>query len=73
VRRGGLGKCRSLLDYDTFEAHGWMADGIHDFTVINSQKNPSEHLIISWIASTLTEISEEMICFQVYLKRDFLH
>ena len=39
-----------------------MLDGIHDFTVINSQKNPSEQLIIvSWIAGALSTISEEMI------------
>ena len=48
-----------------------MADSIHDFTVINSQKNQWEQLIISWIANTLSDISEEMICFQVYLKHDF--
>ena len=27
-----------------------MVDGIHDFTVADSQKNPSEELIVSWIA-----------------------
>ena len=38
-----------------------MADTIHDFTVADCQKNPSEELIISWIASALSDISEEMI------------
>ena len=27
----------------------WMADGIHDFTVADRQKNPLEELIILWI------------------------
>ena len=39
----------------------WMADGIHDFTVADCQKNPSEELIISWITSASIDISEEMI------------
>ena len=38
-----------------------MADGIHDFTVADCQKNPSEELIVSWIAGTWSDISEEMI------------
>ena len=38
-----------------------MADGIHDFTMAGRQKNPSEELIVSWIASALSDISEEMI------------
>ena len=38
-----------------------MADGIHDFTVAGCQKNPSEELIISWIAGAWSDISEEMI------------
>ena len=38
-----------------------MADGIHDFTVAGCQKNPSEELIVSWIAGASSNISEEMI------------
>ena len=38
-----------------------MADGIHDFTVADHQKNPSDELIVLWIAGILTDISEEMI------------
>ena len=38
-----------------------MADGIHDFTVADHQKNPSEELIVSWIAIASSDISEEMI------------
>ena len=38
-----------------------MADGIHDFTVADRQKNPSEELIVSWITGTSSDISEEMI------------
>ena len=44
-----------------------MRDGIHDFTVAGRQKNPPEELIILWIASASSDISEEMIessCFQ---------
>ena len=39
----------------------WMADGIHDFTLADREKNSSEELIISWIAGALIDISEEMI------------
>ena len=39
----------------------WMADGIHHFTVADRQKNPSEELIISWIAGASIDISEGMI------------
>ena len=38
-----------------------MVDGIHDFTVADHQKNPSEELIVSWIAGASSDISEEMI------------
>ena len=38
-----------------------MADGIHDFTVADCQKNPLEELIIRWIASASSDISEVMI------------
>ena len=38
-----------------------MADSIHDFTVADRQKNPSEELIILWIAGTSSDNSEEMI------------
>ena len=39
-----------------------MADGIHDFTVADCQKNPSEELIVSWIVGISSDIfSEEMI------------
>ena len=50
-----------------------MADGIHDFTVADHQKNPSEELIISWIAGASSDISEEMIessfleCIQIMI------
>ena len=50
-----------------------MADGIHDFTVAGCQKNPSEELIISWIAGAWSDISEEMIespffeCIQIIM------
>ena len=39
----------------------WIADGIHDFSVTDHQKNPSEELIISWITSALRDISEEIV------------
>ena len=39
----------------------WMADGIHDFTLTDHQKNALEELIIFWIAHALSEISEKMI------------
>ena len=39
----------------------WMADGIHQFTVTEHQKNPLEELIVSWIARALSEISKKMI------------
>ena len=39
----------------------WMADGTHDFTVADRQKNPSEELIVSWITGASSDISEEMI------------
>ena len=39
----------------------WMTDGIHDFTLTVRQKNPSEELIVSWIAVALSDISEEII------------
>ena len=38
-----------------------MADGIHDFTVTERQKNPLEALIFSWIACALSEISKKII------------
>ena len=38
-----------------------MAGGIRDFRVADRQKNPSEELIISWIADASTDISDEMI------------
>ena len=38
-----------------------MADGTHDFTVTDHQKNPLEELIVSWIAHALSEICQEMI------------
>ena len=38
-----------------------MVDGIHDFTVVDCQKNPLEELIVLWIAGALSDISEEMI------------
>ena len=50
-----------------------MADGIHDFTVAGRQENPSEELIVSWITSSSSDISEEMIktsffeCIQIML------
>ena len=50
-----------------------MVDGIHDFTVADCQKNPSEELVISWIAGALSDISEEMIessffeCIQIMI------
>ena len=35
-----------------------MADSIHDFTVVDPcQKNPSEELIISWVAGASSDIS----------------
>ena len=34
-----------------------MADSIHNFTVADRQKNPSEELIVSWIAVALSDIS----------------
>ena len=34
-----------------------MADGIHDFTVADCEKNPSEELIVSWIAGASSDIS----------------
>ena len=34
----------------------WMADSIHYFTAIDSQTNPSEQLIFSWITGSLTDI-----------------
>ena len=49
----------------------WMADGIHDFTVTDRHKNPSNDLIVSWIAGALSDISKEIIesfFFQVYPK-----
>ena len=39
----------------------WIADGTHDFTVADRQKNLSEELIVSWITGALNDISEEMI------------
>ena len=38
-----------------------MADSIHDFTVADCQKNPSEELSVLWIAGASSDISEEMI------------
>ena len=38
-----------------------MVDGIHDFTLPDRRKNPSEKLIVSWIAGASSDISEEMI------------
>ena len=38
-----------------------MANGIHDFPVADCQENPSEELIVSWITSASSDISEEMI------------
>ena len=38
-----------------------MADGIHDFTLTDHQKNALEELIILWIAHALSAISEKMI------------
>ena len=34
-----------------------MADGIHDFTVADHQKNPLEELIFSWISGASSDIS----------------
>ena len=34
-----------------------MADGIHDFTVADRQKYPSEELIVLWIAVASSDIS----------------
>ena len=34
-----------------------MADGIHDFTVADCQKNPLEELIVLWIAVASSDIS----------------
>ena len=52
-----------------------MADGIHDFTVTEHQKNPLEELIVSWIACALSEISKKIIVrvnfFKVCPKHDF--
>ena len=50
-----------------------MRDGIHDFTAAGHQKNPSEELIVSWITSASSDISEEMIessffeCIQIIM------
>ena len=41
----------------------WMADGIHDFTVTDHQKNPLEELIVSWKACALSEISKKIIAW----------
>ena len=38
-----------------------IADGIHDFTSTDHQKNPLEELINSWIAHELSEISEKKL------------
>ena len=40
-----------------------MANGIHDFTVIDNAKNPSEELIIIFLRITCasSDISKEMI------------
>ena len=38
-----------------------MVGSIHDFTVADCQKNPSEEQIILWIAGASIDISEEMI------------
>ena len=34
-----------------------MADGIHNFTVADRQKNPLEELMVSWIAVASSDIS----------------
>ena len=39
----------------------WIVDGVHDFTLTDRQKNPPKELIISWITSALSDISEEMV------------
>ena len=39
----------------------WIVDGIHDSTLTDHQKNPPKELIISWITSALSDISEEMV------------
>ena len=50
-----------------------MADSIHEFTVADRQKNPSEELIVSWITGASNDISEEMIkwsffeCIQIMI------
>ena len=38
-----------------------IANGIHDFTVTDQQKNPLKELIVSQITHALSEISQEMI------------
>ena len=51
----------------------WIANGIHDFTVADHQKSPSEELIVSWPVHWVTLFSEEMIqssffeCFQIMM------
>ena len=50
-----------------------MADGILDFTVADHQKNPSEEVIVSWVARASSDIFEEMIelsffeCIQIMM------
>ena len=50
-----------------------MADGIHDFMLADCQNNPSEELMVSWIAGASSDISEEMIqssffeCIQIMI------
>ena len=39
----------------------WMANGIHDSTVVDNAKNPLEELIVSWITVALSGICIEMI------------
>ena len=52
----------------------WMADGIHEFTATDHQKNPSEELIIWWIIRVLSENSEKIVAstFLSVSKRLFL-
>jgi len=39
----------------------WIVDGIHDFTLTDHQKNLPKELIISWITSALSDISDEVV------------
>ena len=40
-----------------------IVDGIHDITMVDRRKNPTEELIISWIGGALSEFLKRWFFF----------